>query len=452
VAPARLAADPDLADRAAAVAADHPDVGGPVVVACSGGADSLALLLVAATAGWQPTAVHVDHGLRPGSAAEGERVAVAAARLGCAARTVTVAVAPGPNLEARARDARYDALSAAADELGARWVLTGHTMDDQAETVLLNLLRGAATTGLGGIPTRRGAVVRPLLGWRRSATLELCARAGLDPVDDPMNADTRFRRVVVRREVLPALAAAADRDVVPVLARQAELVRADDEYLDEVAAAALAALGPRPAAGRLAALAPPIARRVVRRWLGEPPPAAADVAAVLEVAAARRRAVELTGRRRVERAGGVLILTEAPEASDDTGLAGPGPPPVTGAVPGRLERAGWVVETWVERAPPLTWPSGRWEAVVDADAVGSEVVLRSSRPGERVRPLGLDGTKLVTDALAESGVAAAARPAHPVVARAGDDEIVWVLGYRVADAVRVTTATRRYLWMEARCP
>ena len=144
-----------------------PAAGAEVTCAVSGGADSLALLVLAVAAGTRVTAVHVDHGLRAGSGDEADVVADAAARFGAAFRAVRVQVPRGPNLEARARAARYAALPAD--------VLTGHTADDQAETVLLNLLRGAGLDGLAGMRSAR----HPLLGLRRSETRALCADLGL---------------------------------------------------------------------------------------------------------------------------------------------------------------------------------------------------------------------------------------------------------------------------------
>jgi tRNA(Ile)-lysidine synthase len=262
-------------------------------------------------------AVHVDHGLRPGSAAEAVVVAAAAARYGAAFESRTVAVAPGPDLEARARRARYDALPPG--------VLTGHTMDDQAETVLLALLRGAALDGLAGMQAERpagpepphawaGTVPspprRPLLGLRRGETAALCAAEGLVPVADPTNCDPRFRRNRVRAEVLPLLSEVAGRDLVPVLARQAALM-ADDARLLESLSAAL-----DPTDARRVARAPlPLARRAIRRWLRSSdaggdverhPPSSAEVARVLAVAGGGVRACELAGGRRVERHAGRL--------------------------------------------------------------------------------------------------------------------------------------------------
>jgi len=282
-----------------------PDVTAPVVVACSGGADSLALLALSVDAELSPVAVHVDHGLRPGSEREADAVAAAAARLGASFDARRVLVEPGSNLEARARAARYAALEAARAEHGATAVLVAHTADDQAETVLLNLLRGSGSAGLAGMPVRRGRVVRPLLAVRRAEVRAECARRQLVPVDDPSNEDRAHRRNWIRHDVLPLLERGAGRDLTPVLTRQAEVLRAESDFLDALARAAW----PGEAGARardLARLPDPLARRAVRAWLGPPPPALDEVDAVLAVARGERRAVDLAGGRRVERSRGVL--------------------------------------------------------------------------------------------------------------------------------------------------
>jgi tRNA(Ile)-lysidine synthase len=272
-----------------------PPAGTAVTCAVSGGRDSLALLVLATAAGCDVSVVHVDHGLRPGSSAEAASVAQVAARFGAGFESVRVAVEPGPNLEARARAARYAVLPPG--------VLTGHTADDQAETVLLNLVRGAGLDGLAGM--RPGGPVRPLIRLRRADTGGVCAAAGLVPIEDPSNLDPAIRRNRVRHEVVPLLDDVAGRDVVPVLARQAGLLAADAALLDELAA------GLDPTDARKLAAAPvPLARRAIRAWLrstGERhPPDAAAVERVLEVARGERLATEVTGGRRVSRSGGRL--------------------------------------------------------------------------------------------------------------------------------------------------
>lgn len=279
----------------------------PVVVACSGGPDSLALLVLAADEGLDPLAVHVDHGLRPGSEAEVAVVRDAARRIGARARCVRVDIEPGGNLEARARDARYAALEAARVEAGATAVLVAHSADDQAETVLLNLLRGSGARGLAGMPARRGHVVRPLLGVRRSELRDLCRERGLEPVVDPSNDDRTHRRNWVRHDALPLLNAGAYRDLVPVLNRQAAVLRAEVDLLDELADELLAeAGGDEPDARTLADAHPVLARRAVRQWLGTPPPSLAEVERVLGVARCEHRAAQLSRGRRVWREGGRL--------------------------------------------------------------------------------------------------------------------------------------------------
>ncbi len=283
------------------------DVTAPVAVGCSGGPDSLALLALTVDAGLEPIAVYVDHGIREDSAHEVEVVADAASRLGAGFDARRITVGPGANLEARARTARYEALEDARAAHQASAVFVGHTADDQAETVLLNLLRGSGAAGLAGMPARRGHVVRPLLGVRRAELQGVCRQRGLVPVSDPSNQDLAFRRNWIRHEVMPLLEKVADRDLTPVLVRQAEVLRSESELLDSLARSAW----PGDAGARardLASLPQPLARRAVRCWIGPPPPSLDEVDEVLAVARGERRAVELAGGRRVRRSAGVLHL------------------------------------------------------------------------------------------------------------------------------------------------
>ena len=289
----------------------------PVVVGCSGGPDSTTLLAVAIAAGLEPVAVHVDHGLRKGSAAEADVVERAAKALGASFRAYGAHVGPGTNVEERARDARYAALERAADAVGAESILVGHTADDQAETVLLAVMRGSATAGLAGMAVRRGRVVRPLLGVRRAAT-EACVRSlGTEVVHDPMNDDRSYRRAWVRHEALPLLNAGAGRDLVPVLVRQAEVLRSETEYLDALARAAWPPSATNLDASALARLPVVLARRAVRQWLGAPPPSFDEVERVLAVARGDAVGTELGGGRSVRRSRGLLAIGEA--AADGSG-------------------------------------------------------------------------------------------------------------------------------------
>ncbi len=263
-----------------------PPAGTRVTCAVSGGADSTALLALAVAAGLDATAFHVDHGLRAGSHLEADTVRATALRLGVRFDSVRVELADGPNLEARAREARHAALPPGT--------LTGHTADDQAETVLLNLLRGAALPGLAAM---RPGPTKPLLALRRSETVALCSAMGLVVVDDPSNRDPRHLRNRVRHELLPLLADLGRRDPVPVLTRQADLAREESDLLDTLAAT----IDPTDAKALVAA-PPALARRAVRHWLtADHPPDAASVERVLAVAAGAAGAAEVTGGRRVER-------------------------------------------------------------------------------------------------------------------------------------------------------
>lgn len=283
---------------------DFPPPGTAVTCAVSGGPDSVALLALATAAGCRATAVHVDHGLRPGSADEAEVVGRIAVYLGAAFRSEAVHVPAGPNLEARARAARYGVLPAD--------VLTGHTADDQAETVLVNLLRGAGSAGLSGM---RPGGRHPLLALRRTETTALAgdvaAAAGVALVDDESNRDVRHLRNRVRWELLPALATASGRDLVPVLTRQADLLRDESDLLDGLAASI------DPSDARALTKAPVVlARRAVRRWLtGQHPPDAATVERVLAVARGEVLATDVGAGREVRRHRQRLSVTETGNVS-----------------------------------------------------------------------------------------------------------------------------------------
>jgi tRNA(Ile)-lysidine synthase len=278
-----------------------PPPGSPVVCGVSGGADSLALLVLAVASGCEVTAVHVDHGLRAGSESEAALVREVAGRFGASFRAVSVDVEPGPNLEARARAARHAMLGPDA--------ALGHTADDRAETMLVNLVRGAGPDGLASI---RPGPRHPILALRRVETETVCAVHGLAPFFDPTNSDPNFVRNRVRHEVLPLLADIAARDLVPILDRQAELFAEVADHLRDEAVL----LDPTDA--RVLAAAPvAVARVAIREWLrteadDRHPPDAATVERVLAVARNEVLATEIGQRRRVERTGGRLRIVPAP--------------------------------------------------------------------------------------------------------------------------------------------
>ena len=230
---------PAIADVRRAVRASIAD-GELVLVALSGGPDSLALAAATAfeapRAGARAGAVIIDHGLQPGSVDAAARARDHATALGLdpvVAKTVTVGVDGGP--EAAARTARYRALAEAARDLGATAVLLGHTLDDQAETVLLGLARGSGAASLQGMAAETGIYRRPLLGIRRAQTVQFCKDSGLTPWLDPQNDDPAFSRVRVRKVVLPTLEAELGPGISEALARTAEQLREDTEALDHFA-------------------------------------------------------------------------------------------------------------------------------------------------------------------------------------------------------------------------
>lgn len=264
----------------------------------SGGADSLALLALAVTAGCDVTAVHVDHGQRDGGAEEAELVRSYAASIGATFESASISVDSGPNLEARMRAARYGVLGPE----GA----TGHTADDQAETLLINLMRGAGLVGLGAMqPGPR----RPLLSLRRADTEAVCAELGWEPVVDPSNMDRRFVRNRVRHELLPLLKDIADRDVVPLLVRSSSHAR----EAAAVIARKAGELDPTNAKD-IAAAPTPVASIAIQEWVrwetnDEYPIDSASIARVLDVARGDALAAEVTGGWRVSRSQQRLSLS-----------------------------------------------------------------------------------------------------------------------------------------------
>ncbi|MET0237964.1 MAG: tRNA lysidine(34) synthetase TilS [Kibdelosporangium sp.] len=235
--------------------------GQEIAVAVSGGADSLALAAATATL-TDVTALIVDHGLQPGSAGVARTAAARLREFKIDSRILAVQVGGAGGMEAAARRARYQALKAAHDGL----ILLGHTLDDQAETVLLGLGRGSGPRSIAGMRALDPPWGRPLLGIRRSVTVEACAEFGLEPWQDPHNADPRFTRVRLRHELIPLMEEVLQGGVAGALARTAGQLREDLDALDEIASRVprtggelqVADLLPHP---------PAIRRRVLRLWL-----------------------------------------------------------------------------------------------------------------------------------------------------------------------------------------
>lgn len=308
--------------------------GARILVACSGGADSLALaaavVFEARAAGWHVIGATVDHGLQAGS---GEQAALVVAQLAALGVDETVTArahvdAPGLGPEAAARQARYDVLEQLADSLPADVVVLGHTRDDQAETVLLGLARGSGGRSLAGMRRAFGSFRRPLLDVSRADTLAACEAEGLVPWADPHNADPAFARVRVRTRVLPVLEAELGPGVAVALARTADMLRVDMEHLDTLADQAvadpeLAAPDGSLAIERLAALPVAVRRRVLHRAAVAAGAPAGDLTHdhVLAVEALvtdwhGQRWIDLPGPIRATRSGDRLRLAPASRGVD----------------------------------------------------------------------------------------------------------------------------------------
>ncbi len=281
---------------------------GDLVVALSGGADSATLAYLIRRLGRDVRAVHVDHRL-PASDRLAEAAHSVAAVVGIGLDVERIEIPSGPSMEGQARKARYAALSGALQT--GETLLTAHTLDDQAETVLMGLLRGAGPNGLAGIPPRTGSVVRPMLAVTRSDTRELAGLAGLPFHDDPSNLDPGLRRNALRLEVIPELAARFNPRLVESLARSADLVRSDETYLQHEAASVPvvdAGASLSLPLGALFAVPRPVADRALRRCLSRVRPPYGGTADEMEAvwAVARR------GRPSVVLGGGLVVAYEGP--------------------------------------------------------------------------------------------------------------------------------------------
>ncbi|MFD4421875.1 tRNA lysidine(34) synthetase TilS [Agromyces sp. NPDC058484] len=317
---------PPIADVRRAVRSVLP-AEGLVLVALSGGADSLALAAATAfeapRAGLRAGAVIVDHGLQDASADVASAAADAARALGLdpvLVRRVEVDRAGEGGPEASARSARYAALDAAAAQTGAALVLLGHTLDDQAETVLLGLARGSGTASLAGMPARAGRYARPLLGIRRATTRRACLDAGLEPWHDPHNLDPAYARVRVRERVLPMLETELGPGIAEALVRTAEQLREDDEaftaqideFIEEICEPSEAGIAV--SAGALAANPAALRQRIIRHVVASEFGVSLTRAQTLEVARLvtdwhGQGPIELPSGIRAGRAAGRIVFS-----------------------------------------------------------------------------------------------------------------------------------------------
>jgi tRNA(Ile)-lysidine synthase len=410
--------------------------GSGVVVLVSGGADSAcAAAGVAGHAGAAGVrALHVNYGLRADSAEDEQTCRELCDRLGIELSVEHPRLGQG-NLQAAARDARYAAAERLADRAGADWIATGHTRTDLAETMLYRLAVSPGVRGLLGLPARRGRLVRPLLAIGRSDARRLAAEAGLPFRDDPSNLDPAYARNRIRNEILPVLHELSSAAEENVAATRAELAE-DAEALRRLAARALESAG----AGAGVAAVPaealvelePAVRRLALREL-------AERAGGREVALGRERAAEIWRLARepeggeVDLGGGLRAVCEYGHVRFAAGEE-PAPEPVALTVPGRCRFGSWDIRADLRPAP--VEPAGPERATLDAGALGSELVVRCWREGDRMRPLGLGGSKSLADLFSDGGVPRSLRRRLPLVTAGG--RIAWVAGVAIADEFKLT--------------
>lgn len=426
-----------------------------VLVAVSGGADSLCLLDVMAQLSprWdlRLQVIHVDHGLRPESGDDAEFVKEVAAYYRVPCKVVRVKVEKGKGREANspeeaARRARYEAFREAAQELGANRLATGHTADDRVETLLLRLITGAGPEGLRGIPPVRDIYIRPLIEVFRREVEAYVRHLPFRPRLDVSNLDLRVPRNRVRHELLPLLERRYNPAVREVLCREADtlyhMVGLVEERAKALEESAVSLQGREVVVDRRLLLEVPVLlqrqvlARALRRAGGE-----ADYHLVEEL---RRRFLEggenpwldigpgLVARRVYDRI--VLGPRPAPGELEEVEIAGEG----TFRLPGWTLRV--AVEAW-DGGDPREVVRSPLEAVLDADRLSFPLKVRGIRPGDRFHPLGAPGTRKLQDFLVDLKVPLERRKDVAVLESEG--EIAWVLGMRIDERFKVTPETRR---------
>jgi tRNA(Ile)-lysidine synthase len=446
-----------------------------IVAAVSGGADSVALahlLAELSNAGALTLAgiAHLDHRLRGDeSARDREFCAALAANLAVPFDVEQFDVAReaerrGESTEQAGRRVRYEFLERARRRLGAEHAAVAHTRDDQAETVLLRLLRGAGTRGLAAILPSREGIIRPVIDIRRAELVRYLESHAHPWVEDSTNTDTRVARNWVRHELLPFITARTGDGVIDVLARTADSAREDEGLLDAIALDAEGRLRPNAAtpnalhADRLLHEPPAVARRVVRRLLesvGQKATTWAHVAAVMELAAGEPGEVQAAGCGvKLSAADRVLYFRDLGTLDQRGGRALAPPNPAAGItfrplpVPGivDLPESGMRVRAECRDLADVGGitdlsAGGHSRAVIPAITAEPGLFVRTWRPGDTLQPLGLSGRKKVQDLFVDRKVPRGQRHSVPIVT-AADGRIVWVAGVALGEAFRVTPATK----------
>jgi len=408
--------------------------GEPLLVLLSGGADSVCLLGVARELGAMVSALHVNYGLREEAGGDEQHCRSLCDELGVELAVERARLPEKGNVQAHAREARYRL----AERLAPGDYAAAHTASDQAETVLYRLAVSPGRRALLGMEPRRGRLVRPLLHATREDTRAWCRHRGLAWREDASNEDLRFARARVRHDLLPALRSvgpAPERTIVET----ALLMREEAEVLDEAVAGALASLGGGPAVALtdMRALAPALGRLVLRalaeQAMGSPRSLSrSEVDAVLALGdAGGSSSIDLGDGLQAVAEYGTLRLRRGGEIS--------APAPVGLGVPGAARFGAWEV------AAGLGGPA---EAIVSGAALGGALTVRSWRDGDRMRPVGLGGTKTLQDLFTDAKVPRSLRRSLPVVEAGG--EIVWVAGVALDERFAAATDDPEPIGLSAR--
>jgi tRNA(Ile)-lysidine synthase len=408
--------------------------GEPLLVMVSGGGDSVALLDIAHRLHADVAVLHVNYGLREDASRDEAVVRQLCDQLGVPLRVERVQLGTEGNLQERARDARY----ALAEALAEGDYAAAHTASDQAETVLYRLAVSPGSRALHGMSPRRGRLVRPLLGVTREELRDYLRARGLEWREDPSNADRRFARARVRHDVVDALrelSPAAERTI----AETARQLRDEAEVLGAVVTDAVKELGGGPAVSLAALLEyPPAVRRLVLRALAEraagagagartPDPGTPESGAPPRQSRSlsRREADEILalgerGTKSLDLGGGLRALVEYGTLRFTRSGDASAPEPVPLSVPGRARFGDWELEARVGAPGDVT-----------VSDLGPELTVRAWRDGDRMRPVGLGGSKSLQDLFTDRKVPRALRHTLPVVET--DGEIVWVAGVAVGE-------------------
>jgi tRNA(Ile)-lysidine synthase len=440
-----------------------------ILVGVSGGQDSVALFDVLAQLApsmeLRLAVAHVHHGLRGAEADQDqaltERLA-SSAGIPCRCRRIDVpamARASGKSFEEAGREVRYEFFEEVRRELNADVIAVGHTASDRAETLVMNLLRGAGLDGLGSIPPKRGRIVRPLILATRQETQEHCRRRDLEYRIDRTNLEPESLRNKVRLELLPLLEREYAGGAAAHIARAAELAHEEVQVLRDVAADALEGATVESAPGRLMlelarldampeALAGRVIREAIRVASGDVRDLrynhVRDIVCLIKWGRTGARLV-LPGDVSVERGYEELTITQGGAESAEPGQVS-APLPVPGEV--TLPALGVHVRGELRDAEGEAVAKGKCTATVDATEAGQALVVRNWRPGDRFRPLGLGGEKKLQDFFVDSKVPRAERSRVPIVARS-DGRIVWVVGHRVDERAKVSPTTSRIIVLTA---